>query len=359
MTPMSRMIIAAGRRFGRFAVLFYIVPAAIIFCAWMSLLDSHPIWLITSGFVAMPIATTALAFLFGTFFAGFRRSKTKGVSEAEAPGLWALWRTVAGPRRAARTVISLENNLNASVREERTLLGLLGNRLFLTVGIPLLAVTDETTLTAILAHEDAHVRNKDTNGGLNLAEFENGFGFVFEYAPPGTTITGSLLHAAIGWLSGSFEREEIRLSREAEIKADRHAASSGDAEQAARALLLVAAADVHFKEAVYDPLQHELRGALRPPRPPLDRLLEAAGQLREPACLNACARKAWKSPDDEKSTHPSWAQRLAALGYSEPPDLDPIAVTALSTQVTSSAADQHIAEFDATWTAKMADYLQR
>ncbi|ESZ55098.1 hypothetical protein X728_30140 [Mesorhizobium sp. L103C120A0] len=356
---MSRLIISAGRRFGRFTVLFFVVPALVIFCVWMSLLDNHPIWFIASGFVVMPIATTAMAFLFGTLFAGFRRSKIKGVSEAEAPGLWALWRSIAGPRRAARTVVILEGNLNASVREERTLLGLLGNRLFLTIGIPLLAVTDERALAAILAHEDAHVRNKDTNGSLNLAEFENGFGFVFEYAPPGTTITGSLLHAAIGWLSQSFEREEIRLSREAEIKADRHAASSGDAEHAARALLLLATADVHFTETVYDPLQHELRGALRPPRPPLERMLEAAGQLREPICLDVCARKAWASPDDAKSTHPSWAQRLAALGYTEPPDLDPIAVTALSTLLNSSVAQRHISEFDTKWTARMEDYLQR
>jgi Zn-dependent protease with chaperone function len=356
---MSRLIISAGRRFGRFAVLFFVVPALIIFCVWMSLLDSHPIWFIASGFVAMPIATTALAFLFGTLFAGFRRSKVKGISQAEAPGLWALWRSVAGPRRAARTVVVLEDELNASVHEERTLFGLLGNRLFLTVGIPMLAVTDETAFAAILAHEDAHVRNKDTNGSLNLAEFENGFGFVFEYAPPGETITGSLLHSAIGWLSQSLERENIRLSRDAEIKADRHAASSGDAAQAARALLLIGAADMHFQEKVYEPLDHELRGALRAPRPPLDRLLSTAGALREPACLNAFARKAWESPQREKSTHPSWAQRLAALGYAQPPDLDPIAATALSTLVTSSAAERHIAEFNAKWTARMEDYLQR
>jgi len=356
---MSRLIISAGRRFGRFAVLFFVVPAAVIFCVWMTLLDSHPIWFIATGFVAMPIATTAVAFLFGTLFAGFRRSKVKGVSKAEAPGLWALWETIAGRRRAARTVITLEDNLNASVREERTLLGLLGNRLFLTVGIPLLAVTDETALAAILAHEDAHVRNKDTNGGLNLAEFENSFGFVFEYAPPGTTISGSLLHAAIGWLSKSFEREDIRLSREAEIKADRHAASSGNAEQAARALLLVAAADVHFKEKVYDPLHRELMGAMRPPRPPLDRVLEMAGQLSQHACLGACVQRAWDHPDDEKSTHPSWAQRLAALGYAKAPDIQPIAVTALSTLLSPDAAQRQIADFNKTWIGQMEDYLQR
>ena len=102
-----------------------------------------------------------------------------------------------------------------------------------------------------------------------------------------------------------------------------------------------------------------MRGALRAPRPPLDRLLSTAGALREPACLNAFARKAWESPQREKPTHPSWAQRLAALGYAEPPDLDPIEATALSTLVTSSAAERHIAEFNAKWTAEIEDYLQR
>lgn len=353
------MIISAGRRFGRFAVLFFVVPAAIIFCVWMSLLDTHPVWFIVSGFVVMPIATTAAAFLFGTLFAGFRRSKIKGVSKAEAPGLWDQWEKVAGPRRAARTVITLEDNLNASVREERTLLGLLGRRLFLTVGIPLLAVTDEKALAAILAHEDAHVRNKDTNGGLNLAEFENSFGFVFEYAPPGVTISGSLLHAAIGWLSDSFEREDIRLSREAEIKADRHASTSGDAEQAARALLLVAAASVHFAEKVYEPLRCEVMGALRPPRPPLTRLLETAGELSQRPYLNACVRMAWERPDDGKSTHPSWAQRLAALGYAEALEVEPIHLTALSTMLNPDVAEQQIAGFNCKWTEQMEDYLQR
>ncbi|MCZ8545521.1 hypothetical protein OOJ09_15125 [Mesorhizobium qingshengii] len=113
------MIISAGRRFGRFAVLFFVVPAAIIFCVWMSLLDSHPVWFIAGGFVAMPIATTAAAFLFGTLFAGFRRSKAKGVSKAEAPGLWAQWEKIAGARRAARTIIALDHNLTKCKRAGR------------------------------------------------------------------------------------------------------------------------------------------------------------------------------------------------------------------------------------------------
>jgi hypothetical protein len=100
-------------------------------------------------------------------------------------------------------------------------------------------------------------------------------------------------------------------------------------------------------------------GAMRAPRPPLDRLLATAGALSQPAYLNGCARKAWESPQREKSTHPSWAQRLAALGYAEPPDLNPIGATALSTLMTSSAVERHITEFNTKWTAETEDYLQR
>lgn len=51
-------------------------------------------------------------------------------------------------------------------------------------------------------------------------------------------MTSSLL----GLLSNSFQRETLRLSWQAEIKADQQAASHGRSKEAARALLLIAAA---------------------------------------------------------------------------------------------------------------------
>lgn len=106
------------------------------------------------------------------------------MTRAEAPGLWSIWEKVAGSRIAARTIIHVDDELNASIGVERTLFGLLGSRYALTVGIPLLAVTDEDAITTILAHENAHLRNNDVNGSLRLAELENAFDFVFSYASP-------------------------------------------------------------------------------------------------------------------------------------------------------------------------------
>lgn len=307
----------------------------------------------------VPATALAAAFLLGTLVAGFRRSKAKGISSTEAAGLWSLWKNIAGPQRAARTTIVLDDNFNASVQEHRSLFGFPKPRVFLTIGLPLLAVMDDKAIAAVLAHEEAHVRNRDTNGSLSLAELEKTFEFVFEFAPPGQSISGTLLHAALDWMSTSFERENIRLSRDAEIKADRSAADSKDVEQAARALLLMAAATDLLDEKVYEPLQAELLGAMHPPRPPLDRIIEVAGQLSDPEVLQRHARKGWEKADDEKSTHPSFAQRLSALGLASPPNVEPVAVPALSALLHESFAKQKIAEFNKQWTREIANALRR
>ena len=356
---MSRLILYAGRRFGRFAVLLLVAPVALICYFWLSLLDTHPRWVLSTAIIMLPMALLAVAFLIAMLFAGFRRSKVKGVDRSAAPGLWSAWEGLVGPSRAARTVIVIDDELNASVRMERSLFGLARSRVILTVGIPLLAVTDQKALVAILAHENAHVINKDTNGSLRFAEFEKTFAVAFEYASPESTISGRLLFTALGWLSKSMQKENTRLSREAELAADRQAAKSSHAAEIAQSLLLMAAAVIFFDERVYKPLEREVLGAMQPPRPPLERLLEAARELSDRTLLNACARKAVEQPDDKESSHPSWAQSLLALGFAEPPEIEPVTVTALSTLLTADSATQLIRDFDQAWTKKIARRLER
>ncbi|TIY08208.1 MAG: hypothetical protein E5V16_19340, partial [Mesorhizobium sp.] len=145
---------------------------------WLLLLDRHPLAVIAGGAVAVPAAMLAFVLLFGALFAGFRPSRVEGITRESAPKLWAVWESVAGKHRASHTTIVLSSDLNASIGEERPFLGLLGRRAILTVGIPLLAVTDEKAFSAILAHEHAHLRNRDTNGGLNLAELDKSFDLI-------------------------------------------------------------------------------------------------------------------------------------------------------------------------------------
>ncbi|TGP38758.1 hypothetical protein EN826_003820 [Mesorhizobium sp. M1D.F.Ca.ET.183.01.1.1] len=356
---MSRLVLLAGERFGRFAVLLFALPLFVPLGVWLHLLDKHPLVVIAGGAVAVPAATLALVLLIGMIFAGFRRSKVEGISREAAPRLWQIWEDLAGTRRAARTTIVLTSDLNASIGEERPFLGLFGRWSILAVGIPLLAVTDNAALAAILAHEDAHLRNRDTNGSLNLAELEKCFELIFDYAPPGRTVSGTLFYLMLSPLSKTLGREEIRLSRHAEIEADRHAARTGDSYNTARALLLVGAAGTLFKDRVDDPLRRELLGSMTPPEPPLARMLKAASVLSDRAALKEHIQKAWDAPDDEKSDHPPWPERLAALGYSSPPTIEPVEHTALSTLLLSETVAERARHFDDEWTSRVADHLDR
>ncbi len=355
---MSRLIIGAARRFGRFAVLLFVIPAVGVFALWLQLFDIHKGWFVGTAFIAIPLLAMAVAFLVSTLLAGFQRSKVKKLTKVEAPGLWELWNSIAGSRRAARTSIVLDDVLNASVREERSLVPFFGRRIILTIGIPLLAVTDQNAVAAILAHENAHVINQDTNGNLKLAEFENTFEYIFAYADPQTTISGGLLYAALGWLSEPFRKEIARLSRESELEADHQSAKHGNSMQAGRALLLVAAASNFLNEVIYEPLKHQLMGAAVPPRPPLDRIFEVIEQLADPAVLADYVGRAWQEPADPNGSHPSYAERLSALGYEKLPTVAPISEQALSTLLTKETAKQYIVDLDMAWTNRVANALQ-
>ncbi|WP_296746213.1 M48 family metallopeptidase [Mesorhizobium sp.] len=356
---MSRLVLFAGQRFGRFAILLFVLPLLVPLGVWLYFLDTHPLVIIAGGAVAIPAAMLSLVLLIGMVFAGFRRRKIEGVSRQSVPRLWQMWEDLAGRCRASRTKIVLSPDLNASIGEERPFLGLLGRWYTLTIGIPLLAVTDEPALAAILAHEDAHLRNKDTNGGLNMAEFDSCFEMIFDYAPPGRTVSGTVFYWMLSPLSKTLEREENRLSRRAEIEADRHAAQTGDALGAARALLLVGAASMLFKERVDDPLRRELLGSMTAPEPPLARTLKAALDLTDAGVLGTFVQKAWHEPDDEASDHPPWPERLAALGYNSPPTIEPVRETALSKLLRDDTIAERIRHFDGEWTSRVSDHLDR
>lgn len=356
---MSRLVLFAGRRFGRFAILLFAVPLLIPLVVWLYLLDTHPLVIIVGGAVAIPAAMLSVVLLIGMVFAGFRRRKIEGLSRQTAPRLWQIWENLAGARRASRTTIVLSPDLNASIGEKRPFLGLVGRWSILTIGIPLLAVTDESALAAILAHEDAHLRNRDTNGGLNLAELDNCFEFIFHYAPPSETVSGAVFYWILSPLSNTLDHEEIRLSRRAEIGADRHAAQAGDAQDTARALLLIGAANLLFEERVNEPLKRELLGSMVPPKPPLRRTLKAATELFDSDILNEYVQKAWNEPDDPASGHPPWSERLNALGYNAPPAIERIREMALSTLLRGETVEECVRHFDDEWTSRVADHLDR
>ncbi|MFE5486588.1 M48 family metallopeptidase [Streptomyces sp. NPDC056527] len=85
------------------------------------------------------------------------------VSEADEPRLWQTVRELAeqvGTR--APNEIRLTGEVNAAVSEDSRLLGLLGGRRRLYLGLPLMAGLSEAQLRAVLAHEFGHFTHADT-----------------------------------------------------------------------------------------------------------------------------------------------------------------------------------------------------
>ncbi|MDI6026802.1 M48 family metalloprotease [Corticibacterium sp. UT-5YL-CI-8] len=354
---MIKLFVKAATRFGRLAVLFFVVPALLIGAVWLSLLDRYPMAVLASSVVIIPMLLLAVTLLLGTLFLGFRNKTDPGVTEEQAPGIWRLWREVAGEKQANKTVIVINDDYNAAISETR---GLVGRRPVLFIGLPLLALLDERAVKAVLAHELAHFRHKDTNGSLKLMELEMSFDAIFDYAPPGRTVSGSVLYWALGPIAKAFHEEEMRLSRVAEIKADRLSAELGDAYETARTLMLVVAGTQLLKERVYHPLNREVRGAMSVPKPPMERILKEAHCMQDADMVQTMLLAPDPDGDDDsESTHPHWRKRLAALGYEELPLIDPPVAFALDRTLDKTFIAEKIAEFDGKWTSMVGDYLDR
>ncbi|MDX3357430.1 M48 family metallopeptidase [Streptomyces sp. ME01-24h] len=116
--------------------------------------------------VVIVSAVLAIPIVRGMFM--LRRPEDSGppgvpVAEQQQPELWAAVRDLAaryGTR--APDEIVLVGEVNAAVSEESRLLGLVGGRRRMYIGVPLLAGLSERQLHAVLTHELGHYGNSDT-----------------------------------------------------------------------------------------------------------------------------------------------------------------------------------------------------
>ncbi|HET6530117.1 MAG TPA: M48 family metallopeptidase, partial [Actinoplanes sp.] len=237
-----------------------------------------------------------------------RRAEPAGVpvSRADAPRLWKLVdaaATAAGVRAPDRLVVVAE--AGAALGERARLLGLIGGRRDLYLGLPLLQAWDTARLRAIVAHELGHGSPASSRWSPLAYRGRVAVGRIVPRISPGNP-AGPVLRA----YAGLYRRMDAPVSRAQELTADRIAA-----EFAGPAAVAAMLHDRPALEALQRVFYTEYVGpGWRTGHAPDDVFGGFLRMLAARADELTRLRQQEPAPPDPWDTHPPRADRLAALG---------------------------------------------
>ncbi|GIG21965.1 hypothetical protein Cch01nite_26890 [Cellulomonas chitinilytica] len=137
------------------------------------------------------------------------------VSRANAPALWAVVDELAVlAQTRVPDEIRLVPEVNAAVSEDARMLGLVGGRRRLYLGVPLMQALDVSQLRSVLAHELGHYSNSHTRLGPLTYRGRAAIGATIEQ------LSGNV----VGWLLQGYARlyllASATVSRRQELEAD-------------------------------------------------------------------------------------------------------------------------------------------
>lgn len=262
------------------------------------------------------LAGAAIAFLAWLFRPGLR-VEGRAVAPAEAPRLHEeierLRRKLDVP---GRLEVRLDGAFNASALEGRGLLGVLGTRRVLTLGMPLLAVLGREDVLAVIAHELGHFSRRHGRLGHWLYRARAGW---LQYVHTVGESDSSFDRAA-AWYARKFvpffSVRSFVHSRRCEYEADADGALAVGAGCFAAALARIEIYGALWARAFPRELDKCKAAQGEAPRD-LHERFERFCRERPAAELRERLEEALRVPSGWQDTHPSLAERLRAVG--EPP----------------------------------------
>ncbi|MEV6814172.1 M48 family metallopeptidase [Micromonospora sp. NPDC051296] len=228
------------------------------------------------------------------------------LDEREAPQLWATVRelaTAVGTR--APDEIRLVPEVNAAVSEQSRLLGLIGGRRTLYVGLPLLQGLRVDQLRSVLAHELGHYSGSHTRLGAVAYRGRVAIGSTIERIKPRNPI--GLVFKGYAKL---YLMVDNAASRRQELEADRASVQLAGHEAATSALRNLPALDAAWNFYMGSYVQSGWQAGLAP-----DDLFGGFGQLLD-GRREAIDQLRQETPDREPSrwdTHPPIGIRIDAM----------------------------------------------
>ncbi|MES4901449.1 MULTISPECIES: M48 family metallopeptidase [unclassified Streptomyces] len=245
---------------------------------------------------------------------------TVWASRRRASALWAAVEELAeGVGTAPPDAIRLTAEVNASVTEDASFLGLVPGRRTLYLGLPLVVGLPPAELRAVLAHELGHFSRRHSRFGALAHRGSAGLVAACEAIRSAAAANDLVRLYAGGPLlllrgyTRVFRLLTRPVRRRQELEADREAARVAGARTVADALRSASALEVAWLEFVAGFLTPVRRAEGRVPDDPFRAFADMvdAPELREPfAALRA---KAAERPADRDDPHPDLATRLGHL----------------------------------------------
>ncbi len=292
----------------------------------------------------------------------------KELTRAQFPALFNLIDEVAAKIGAPKPDhVLLTGTCNASL-VQYAVLGPFGwYRNYLELGWPLMQVLSRDQFRAIVAHELGHLAGGHGRATTWIYRQRVSWGRLLHQIEEGRTGSrwgGAIFARFVHWYQPKFAARSFVLSREHEFEADRCSVLATGADSAASAMVRLhlfgnwvedryapGLITANLAAGVHDAPGHYLRDLSAAFSKPLDS-----------AYLTAWGARVWVLPTDYEDTHPSFKDRLRAMGLPSLTDLDRLAAPPghpAGAAYLGESNDALGATFDAAWLEAARDGWKR
>lgn len=235
------------------------------------------------------------------------------LAPGEAPELEAeIERLRLAAGAPALEAVVIDSDLNAGAASMPRLLGLLGDRHYLVIGLPLMRLLDTAELSAVIAHEFGHFRGGHGRFSAWIYRVRIGWCRMAEAMASGGGLMSLLFLKFFDWYAPYFNAYSFVMAREDEYEADAVSARLAGESARVSALIRLAHASQWIERRFLPGMAVRMRAQ---PQPPVQFNAMYAAVLRQSPPIDIARLLASETRENDLAdTHPTLPQRVSADG---------------------------------------------